>query len=74
MSKSSFQENFQRQESEKLQHDDNAYHYFVIGLLTTVLFPLTYKVIVEPMLYGEMVIRTDSQIKSCTCKICTERI
>jgi len=34
--------------------------------------PLTYKLIIEPTLYGEMVIVTDS--KSCKCEVCTKRI
>ena len=75
MSKSSFQENFSRQESENLKHDDNAFYYFATSILTSLLVPLTYKLIIQPMLYGEMVIKTDpNAIKNCVCDICRERM
>ena len=49
---SSFKENFERSESENLEHDDSAFHYFCIAILTTVLVPIMYKMILVPMFYG----------------------
>lgn len=71
---SSFHENFQRQENEKLEHDDNAFNYFTIAFLATCLVPMTYFFILRPMLMGEMVIQNDWSIKNCQCKICQKRI
>ena len=71
---SSFHENFQRQESEKLEHDDNAFNYFLIAFLTTCLIPMTYLMILRPMLMGEMVIQNDWSIKNCQCKTCVKRM
>jgi len=55
---SSFKENFERSGAdESLEHDDSAFHYFTVALLTTLLVPATYKYLLEPMFYGAQVIR-----------------
>ena len=48
-----------------LEHDDSAFHYFSIAILTCVLIPLSYKLVLQPMFYGEMVIQNDHTIKNC---------
>jgi hypothetical protein len=62
---SSFKENFSKKdEGEGLDYDDSAFYYFSVAILTFSLIPATYQLILKPMLYGDMVIKTSS-IKNC---------
>ena len=69
---SSFKENFQREESENLKHDDVAFHYFSVAILVVVLIPLTYFLIIRPMMVGEMII--NMSLKNCKCEQCQVRL
>ena len=61
----SFKENFERKESDKLNFDDSAFYYYMFGFLFFLLLPLTYLLVIKPMLFGEMIIKTS--IKNCQC-------
>ena len=68
-----FQENFQREESEKLKYDSTAFYYFALAILVVALIPATFYLVIRPMTVGEMIIKTTS-IKNCQCKLCVERM
>lgn len=68
----SFKENFERGEKESLDYDDSAFYYFCLAMLIIVLVPLTYYLLIKPVLYGEMSI--NCSLKNCTCSICTKRM
>ena len=68
-----FGENFKRDETEdNLNYDDTAFFYFALAMLTVLLLPATYVMVIRPMTQGEMIINTN--IKNCKCKICTKRM
>ena len=69
---SNFKDNFGRDEDENLQYDDNAFYYFSFSILAFSLVPLTYLLVIKPILFGERVIKTS--IKNCQCDICKERM
>jgi hypothetical protein len=50
----SFKENFEKGEKESLDYDDSAFYYFGLALLTVAAFPLTYILIIKPILFGDM--------------------
>jgi len=54
MSQGSFKENFERGEKDSLDYDDSAFYYFGLALLTVAAIPLTYILIIKPILFGEM--------------------
>ena len=39
---STFKENFERGDKEQLDYDDSAFYYFGLSMLTVVLLPATY--------------------------------
>ncbi len=43
---SNFKENFERGEKEQLDYDDSAFYYFSLAVLSVVVFPLTYYLII----------------------------
>ena len=65
---STFKENFERGDKESLDYDDSAFYYFGLAMLMIVLIPLTYIMLVKPILFGEMNI--NYSIKNCKCDIC----
>lgn len=69
---STFQENFQRAQSEQLNYDDTAFYYWAFAMLFVALIPATYHFVITPALFGEMVIKTN--IKNCACQTCEERM
>ena len=69
---SNFKENFRRDEEENLKYDDNAFFYFSFSILAFSLVPLTYFLVIAPMLRGEKIIKTS--IKNCKCDICMDRM
>jgi hypothetical protein len=68
-----FEENFQREEAEKLKYDTIAFFYFAFSMLVVILTPATFFLVIKPMTVGEMIIKTTS-IKNCQCKLCVERM
>ena len=68
----SFNENFERVEKESLDYDDSAFYYFCLAMLFIVLVPLTYYLLIKPVLYGEMSI--NYSLKNCGCSICEKRM
>ena len=69
---STFQENFGRSQSEQLNYDDTAFYYWAFAMLFVGLVPATYWLVVQPALFGEMVIKTS--IKNCACQTCEARM
>lgn len=67
-----FQENFQREESEKLKYDSTAFYYFAVAILVVALIPATFFLVIKPMTVGEMIINTS--IKNCQCDLCVKRM
>jgi preprotein translocase subunit Sec63 len=70
---SSFKENFERGEKEQLDYDDSAFYYFGLSMLSVVVFPLTYILILKPIFYGEMSV-LNKKLKNCQCDSCLERL
>jgi preprotein translocase subunit Sec63 len=68
----SFQENFQREESENLNFDDTAFIYFAFAMLVVLLLPASYWLVLRPMTTGTMIINTS--IKNCQCQGCQKRM
>lgn len=68
---SSFQDNFHRDEENKLDYDDSAFYYFSVSLLTVILIPLTISII-KTMITGEK--QLDLSSKNCECARCQETI
>jgi hypothetical protein len=60
---STFKENFERGDKESLDYDDSAFYYFGLAMLFIVLVPLTYIMLIKPILFGEMNI--NFSIKNC---------
>jgi len=50
---SSFQENFKKDEGEKLSYDDAAFYYYLFAVSTLALVPLSIYILIEPLYYGE---------------------
>ena len=69
---SGFKENFEREEKESLDYDDSAFYYFGLAMLLIVLLPLTWLLVLKPIVKGE--IRINHKIKNCHCSICTKKI
>ena len=69
---SGFKENFERGDKESLDYDDSAFYYFGLALLTVSAVPLTYLLIIKPILYGEMSI--NHRLNNCLCYICEARM
>ena len=67
---SSFQDNFHREEENKLDYDDSAFYYFFISILTVVNVPLSLSIL-KTMLTGEKKI-VEHGTKNCDCKRCVE--
>lgn len=59
----SFKENFEKEDKDSLDYDDSAFYYFAMSMLTVVTIPLTYIMIIKPILYGEMNI--NHYLKNC---------
>lgn len=64
---SNFQDNFHREEENKLDYDDSAFYYFFISLLTVFLVPFTLHIL-KTMVTGEKNI--DISGKNCECAKC----
>jgi preprotein translocase subunit Sec63 len=65
----SFKESFERSgEKENLDYDDSAFYYFGLAMLNVVLIPITYQLIIKPMVWGEFTI--NRHLKNCQCMIC----
>jgi len=60
---STFKENFERGDKESLDYDDSAFYYFGLAMLFIVLVPLSYIMLIKPILFGEMNI--NFSIKNC---------
>ena len=69
---SNFGDNFHREESEQLDFDDTAFYYFALAMLSSILLPATYLLVIKPMTVGEMIINTS--IKNCQCQTCKARM
>jgi translocation protein SEC63 len=70
---SSFKENFERGEKEKLDYDDSAFYYFSLTLLTVILLPITWIFILKPVIKGDIQILR-SKLKNCNCSSCQTKI
>jgi preprotein translocase subunit Sec63 len=68
----SFKENFQKEEKESLDYDDSAFYYFSLAMLVVTTLPLTYILVLKPILYGEMSI--NHNLKNCKCSHCEDRM
>lgn len=68
---SNFQDNFHREEEEKLDYDDSAFYYFFISILTVILVPWSL-MLLKTMVFGEN--KIDLKGKNCECSVCKERI
>lgn len=61
---STFQENFKRDEQEKLTFDDTAFYFFSFAMLFVLLAPATIYLLIKPIFFGDLVIKEKS-IKNC---------
>ena len=69
----SFKENFEKGgQKDDLGYDDSAFYYFILALLLIVLIPATYKMILEPMIYGDF--NFNSSLKNPECDLFKERM
>lgn len=64
---SSFKENFERGEKEQLDYDDSAFYYFGLTMLSVIILPVTYYLVISPILSSgaSMIYRGGS--KNCKC-------
>jgi hypothetical protein len=53
-----FKENFERGDKDELDYDDSAFYYFGLSMLFVILVPLTWLLILKPVLFGEYYINT----------------
>jgi len=66
---SGFKENFERGGGDdEMDYDDSAFYYFSMAMLSIVLIPATWIMIISPIFFGENSVNT--KLKSCKCKIC----
>jgi hypothetical protein len=66
---SGFKENFERGGADdEMDYDDSAFYYFSMAMLSIVLIPATYNMIIYPIFFGDMSVNT--KLKNCKCKIC----
>jgi|TARA_B110000285_G_C15108343_1_gene609407 preprotein translocase subunit Sec63 len=66
---SGFKENFERGGGDdEMDYDDSAFYYFSMAMLSIVLIPATYNMIISPIFFGEM--NVNKSLKNCKCKIC----
>jgi len=49
----SFKENFEKEDKDSLDYDDSAFYYFGLAMLVVTAIPLTYMMIIKPILFGE---------------------
>jgi translocation protein SEC63 len=68
---SNFQDNFHREEENKLDYDDSAFYYFFFSLITCINVPFTYHIL-KTMVTGEKKIELSG--KNCDCAKCKETI
>jgi preprotein translocase subunit Sec63 len=59
----SFKENFSKEDKDSLDYDDSAFYYFSLAMLVVTAVPLTYMMIIKPILFGEMNI--NHYLKNC---------
>jgi preprotein translocase subunit Sec63 len=59
----SFKENFEKEDKDSLDYDDSAFYYFGLSMLVVTAIPLTYIMILKPILFGEMSI--NHKLKNC---------
>lgn len=59
----SFKENFEKEDKDQLDYDDSAFYYFGLSMLVVVALPLTYYMVIKPIMYGEMSI--NHSLKNC---------
>jgi translocation protein SEC63 len=67
-----FKENFERGDKDELDYDDSAFYYFGLSMLFVVLVPLTWLLIIKPVLFGEYSI--NYSLLNCGCNICLDKI
>jgi hypothetical protein len=60
-----FKENFERGDKDELDYDDSAFYYFGLSMLFVVLVPLTWLLIIKPVLFGEYSI--NFSLLNCGC-------
>lgn len=68
----SFNENFERGEKENENYDDTAFYIYGFSILTVLLTPLTWKLVLKPIFFYDFYI--PSNTKTCQCDICTKRL
>jgi hypothetical protein len=61
-------ENFERGDKDELDYDDSAFYYFGLAMLFVILVPLTWMLIIKPVLFGEYQI--NYSLLNCQCQIC----
>lgn len=59
----SFKENFEKEDKDSLDYDDSAFYYFGLAMLVVITVPLTYMLIIKPILFGDMNI--NHYLKNC---------
>lgn len=59
----SFKENFEKEDKDSLDYDDSAFYYFGLAMLVVVSIPLTWHLVIKPVLFGEMTI--NHSLKNC---------
>ena len=59
----SFKENFEKEDKDSLDYDDSAFYYFGLAMLVVMSVPMTYVMIIKPILFGEMNI--NHYLKNC---------
>jgi preprotein translocase subunit Sec63 len=68
----SFKENFEKEDKDSLDYDDSAFYYFGLAMLVVVTIPLTWKMIIQPVLFGDTSI--NHKLKNCKCHHCESRM
>ena len=59
----SFKENFEKEDKDSLDYDDSAFYYFGLAMLVVTAVPLTYIMVIKPILFGDMNI--NHGLKNC---------
>lgn len=70
---SQFKENFERGDKDSLDYDDSAFYYFSVAMLTIVLVPTTYVMLIKPVIFGDD-LSINYSIKNCECETCVKRM
>jgi translocation protein SEC63 len=70
---SQFKENFERGDKDSLDYDDSAFYYFSVAMLTIVLVPSTYVMLIKPVIFGGD-FSINYSIKNCACETCVKRM